>query len=471
MSSVAKQLAIQPNEGGSSLLKNWLESLPKQQAGDTPDWLHAIRNEAAAALARCGLPHRKVEDWRYVSLQPLDRQEWRIPAAADCLTQADEHRAAAFSVEYQNFVAGNLRVLLKGAVPVRIEGCADGVQVSSLKAVLGRDDSSAGWREALQGELSLQLQGGASQAFSLLNSASLEHGLVIEVEAGMDAGILSLEWQSAAASQATVHSPRVLVRLAAGARLELREALVSNSAGDGLLNRVVQIELGKDAQLQHVRLQEAGMQVHDFSRVTVAQQTGSAYRYTGFELGGGMVRQEMHTELRGEGAECSLAAAFVGMAERVIDHHLCIEHIAGKFQSEQFLLGALAGHSRGVFNGKAIIRPGADGSRVRQSNANLLLSDLAEMNTKPELEIYADEVEASHGATVGQLDESAAFYLRSRGISERQARQMLTAAFCRAVAERLDDVELAEFLVQRLDAAMPREIEQTDPPARRDNGK
>jgi Fe-S cluster assembly protein SufD len=115
----------------------------------------------------------------------------------------------------------------------------------------------------------------------------------------------------------------------------------------------------------------------------------------------------------------------------------------------------LGGRSRGVFNGKAVIRAGADGSRARQSNANLLLSREAEMDTKPELEIYADEVEASHGATVGQLDETAVFYLRSRGLSQATARRMLTTAFCRAVADRLDDRELAGPIADLLERAMP----------------
>jgi Fe-S cluster assembly protein SufD len=122
----------------------------------------------------------------------------------------------------------------------------------------------------------------------------------------------------------------------------------------------------------------------------------------------------------------------------------------------------LGGRSKGVFNGKALIRPGADGSSVRQSNANLLLSDLAEMNTKPELEIYADEVEASHGATVGQLDEQALFYMQARGIGEDDARRILTGAFCRAIGARLSDRKLVEQVEKLLDAAMPGLEEQSE---------
>jgi Fe-S cluster assembly protein SufD len=132
---------------------------------------------------------------------------------------------------------------------------------------------------------------------------------------------------------------------------------------------------------------------------------------------------------------------------------VCVEHLAPGCTSEQFFRGVLGGRSRGVFNGRALIQRGADGSCVRQSNANLLLSPLAEMDTKPELEIYADEVEASHGATVGQLDEAAVFYLRSRGLSEDEARRMLTSAFCRAVTDRVADPDLSARIAELLDAA------------------
>ena len=155
------------------------------------------------------------------------------------------------------------------------------------------------------------------------------------------------------------------------------------------------------------------------------------------------------------GAEADFNGAFVLDRKRLVDNHVSVDHASPACSSTQFFRGVLGGSSRGVFNGRALIRPGADESSVKQSNANLLLSALAEMDTKPELEIYADEVEASHGATVGQLDEAAIFYLRSRGLSDAQARRMLTAAFCHAVTDRLDDRSLAERLSGMLDEAMP----------------
>jgi Fe-S cluster assembly protein SufD len=188
---------------------------------------------------------------------------------------------------------------------------------------------------------------------------------------------------------------------------------------------------------------------------SIEQSARSIYQYSGFDLGGGLVRHALSARLAGAGAETGFDGAFVLDRKRHVDNHVSVDHAATGCSSKQFFRGVLGGSSRGVFNGRALIRPGADGSSVRQSNANLLLSPLAEMDTKPELEIYADEVEARHGATVGQLDETAIFYLRSRGLSEDQARRILTMAFCHAVTDRLKDRNLAERISTMIDTAMP----------------
>jgi Fe-S cluster assembly protein SufD len=222
---------------------------------------------------------------------------------------------------------------------------------------------------------------------------------------------------------------------------------------------VLQFELAAEAHLHHVMLQSDCLQNVLLTSAEVIQRERSSYQFSGFDLGGGLVRHAINCRLAGQGASAMLNGAFLSDGSRHVDYHVCVDHQAPGCSSEQFFRGVLGGHSHGVFNGKALIRRGADGSRVRQSNANLLLSPFAEIDTKPELEIYADEVEASHGATVGQLDEQAVFYMRSRGLEEEEARRMLTSAFCRTVTERLGDAVLAERIDRLLEAAMP----QTDP--------
>jgi Fe-S cluster assembly protein SufD len=240
-----------------------------------------------------------------------------------------------------------------------------------------------------------------------------------------------------------------------GAELKIIEQF--ESAGDtaNALNVVTQADLGDGAVLKHVRVQRESEGVVLLTSTSVEQAPGSTYRYSGFDLGGGLVRHELDTKLAGPGAEAGFDGAFILDRKRHVDNHISVDHASPGCTSTQFFRGVLGGSSRGVFSGRALIRPGADESKVQQSNANLLLSPLAEMDTKPELEIYADEVEASHGATVGQLDEAAIFYLRTRGLSDSQARRMLTAAFCHAVTDRLEDRTLAERLSEMIDAAMP----------------
>jgi Fe-S cluster assembly protein SufD len=302
--------------------------------------------------------------------------------------------------------------------------------------------------------------GGPTHAFTALNTAFIDRAQVLHVARGVDAGRLLLQWTFSDAAAGRLDFARLFVLLDEGARLDLVEQFESGAARSGALNVMLQARLGAVAQLTHTRVQREADDAMLFTSSMVEQGADSRYRYHGFDLGGGLVRHELYVELMGEGAASDLGGACVLDHRRHGETRISVDHAAPNCVSEQFFRSVLGGRSRGVFNGRAQIREGADGSSVRQSNANLLLSPLAEMDTKPELEIYADEVEASHGATVGQLDETAVFYLRSRGLSDAAARRLLTAAFCHAVSDRLEDRELAGRIGALLDAAMPEASQQ-----------
>jgi Fe-S cluster assembly protein SufD len=278
---------------------------------------------------------------------------------------------------------------------------------------------------------------------------------VLHVAAGVDAGRLLLQWTFSGQASERLDFARLFLLLDDGARLDLVEQYESAPDTAGALNVMLQARLGRAARLDLTRVQRETDEAVLLTATSVEQAADSRFRYHGFDLGGGLVRHELYAELMGEGARADLGGACVLDGSRHGETRIAVDHAAPGCASEQFFRGVLGGRSRGVFNGRALIRKGADGSSVRQSNANLLLSPLAEMDTKPELEIYADEVEASHGATVGQLDETAVFYLRSRGLSDAEARRILTGAFCQAVTARLADRGLAERIGALLDAAMP----------------
>jgi Fe-S cluster assembly protein SufD len=334
------------------------------------------------------------------------------------------------------------------------DGCARvDVELPPGVRVLGLSDGLRQSEELLRPMLEATQLSGRDRALEALNTAQLEQGLLVHVAAGVDAGRLLLRWAGTGGTR-VFNQFRLVIALEKGARLHLLEQHQDESDRPQLLNLVTQITLASGAEMQHLRLQRESEESVLLTSAAVEQGEASAYRYFAFDLGSGLVRHEHRVELTGETATTSLNGAYVLYGQRHADNHVSVHHGAANCRSEQFYRGVLGGRSRGVFNGRTLIREGADGSSVQQSNANLLLSRHAEIDTKPELEIYADEVEASHGATVGQLDESAVFYLRTRGLGDIEARGMLTAAFCRAVSDRLQDADLSEALSDQLDQAM-----------------
>jgi Fe-S cluster assembly protein SufD len=421
-----------------NLAGKWADEIALLERPDGPDWLTALRDEAVESFTAHGLPHRKVEAWKYTPLK-------RLESSAPALTVKAEKAAPAWSEEPLLPDATTCIDIIDGFPTAEISGLPQGVTVTPFSGALDR------FEERIRGLAGRVDVAGPGRAFAALNTAFIHQGLVVHVAAGIDAGSLLLRWACSRADGSQFTPFRLFVLLDEGAKLEL----VEQHSGGGALNLLVQAELATGSTMTHVRVQNQPEEAVLLT-ATLAQQAGdSLYRYRGFDLGGGLVRHELNTELAGTGAHADLAGACVLDGTRHGDNHVGVDHGARDCSSEQFFRCVLGGRSRGVFNGRALIREGADGSSVTQSNANLLLSRLAEMDTKPELEIYADEVEASHGATVGQLDESAVFYLRSRGLSEAEARRLLTAAFCHAVTSRLENEVLAEKIGEMIDAAMP----------------
>lgn len=424
------------------LLDRWAEDFGAWKQPLGPEWLHELRDEAASSLQASGLPGRKTEAWKYT---PMRRLEALSPAIT---SPADQPPVPHFPEGICESPAAALDIgdgALRGDVPELPAG-------TTVLPLWEAMETFGGRLESLLASVDLE---GPSRAFSALNTAFLHQGLLIHVAGDHDAGTLLLRWAFSAEGTPRMGNFRLVLLLDPGARLKLVEQFESGGKTANALNVVVQADLGERAELSQLRVQCESDDAVLFTSTSVEQAAESVYRYSGFDLGGGLVRHELATRLAGSGARAAFDGAFVLDRKRHADNHVSVDHAAPGCASTQFFRGVLGGSSRGVFNGRALIRPGADGSSVQQSNANLLLSEQAEMDTKPELEIYADEVEASHGATVGQLDETAVFYLRTRGLGEQQARRMLTAAFCRAVTDRLEDPSLAERIAARLDAAMP----------------
>ncbi len=425
------------------LVEQWSKELSASAGVSDPAWLGELKEQAAAQFAVAGLPNRKTEAWKYTPLRMLEQMAPRFLDATDTAAQTGRFpeplcRAGAGMVEISD---GRLH----GPLPETTAGLT----------LLSLVEGLAEFGDALQRVLGSADVAGPGNAFMALNTAFLQRGLVVHVGENVDAGALLIRYALSGSDPARIGNFRLVVLLAPGSQLDLVEQFESTAPTAGALNLVTQVDLAEGSRLGHVRVQNESDDVVLLTSTSVEQASRSKYRYSGFDLGGGLVRHALGARLAGEAADCAFDGAFVLDRKRHVDNHISVDHAAPGCSSNQFFRGVLGGSSRGVFNGRALIRPGADGSSVRQSNANLLLSALAEMDTKPELEIYADEIEASHGATVGQLDETAVFYLRSRGLSEDQARRILTMAFCHAVTDRLDDRVLAARISVMIDSAMP----------------
>ena len=377
-----------------------------------PQWLRAERRTAADRLRREGLPSKKTESWRFTPARALVDGEFE---------RSDQPISGLLS-----------------SAPV-------GVTVRSIREVL---DSQPG---LLEGRLNLA---GEPTHFAALNTALFADGLWIDVPAGVAVETpIELGHAASSSSGASVAYPRVLVTLGANAELTLVEAYAGNGTSQ-LINSVVEVDLERNASLSHVRVHEnAGFQV---GRVDVRQAADSRYRSTVVTLGGALLRFDVRCLLQGRGAECQLDGAYLVEGEDHVDHHTLVEHQAPHCRSDQTYRGIAAGRGTAVFDGIVVVHRDAQKTEAHQENRNLLLSDTATVHTKPHLEIDADDVVCSHGATVGSLDADQLFYLRARGIPEDLAHAMLTYAFVESIVDRVGHEPTRERMREALLARIPR---------------
>jgi len=377
------------------------------------------------------LPTTRDEDWKYTDLSRAREitSRWLDAGAETVAAEIDDEIARITgSIDATWFVIANGELRLPGGAP--------GITAERL------DDLPA-----------------ADSALAELNSALLVDGLRVRIDGapGKPVGLLFIDGAAdAAASQA-----RVEIEFAAGAKGDVVEYHASQGAHDHYANTMVAITVGDNADAAHLRIQSRNLQHVQTTHTTV--NTGRDARFTsaGFDLGGGLVRNDIVIGIFNPGAEVSFDGLYLAGEGQHIDNHTRVDHRVGPATSRQEYRGILNGRCRCVWNGKAIVHEGADGTDADQANHNLLLSEKAEIDAKPELEIYTDDVKCSHGTTVGQLDETALFYLRSRGLTRQHAKQVLTHAFAAGLVSRVP-VESAKAAVSELVEARLKEIIHSD---------
>lgn len=417
-----------------------------QLPGSGIGWLDAARRENLDAFVAGGLPDTRVEAWKYTALRALGQRRFAI---ADAQATSRAIDASAFDVPGIDgpslvFVNGVFRADLS-----RIDALPKGLDLQPLSVALRGD------AEPLRFALSRHYREGGD-AFARLNAALAADGVVLRVAAGARIGTtVRLLFIGASADVDVASHVRHVIELGEGAELSLIEQHVAAGPHQHLGTQVADVVLRKGARLRHVTLQNAseGSTLVRHDSVQLDEDAHAAFHV--MELGGALVRHDLHAVLVGDRSRLDTRGVFVLNGRQHVDTQMSIRHAALNTASESVWRGVADGRSRGVFRGAIVVAEGADGSDASLSSKNLLLSGQAEIDTKPELEIYADEVKAAHGATVGQLDERSLFYLRSRGIPLAQARSILTTAFCRAVFESIPEQALREYIDNQLMSQLP----------------
>lgn len=407
-----------------------LERVPGALAGHDIPWVIQARQAAFARFALQGFPTRRDEEWKYTDLSMLKRRASLAPdhIPPDPSSEAALH-AWALAEEGTHllvFVNGHFSEELSAIGPL-----PQGVRLESLASLL--DEGSEMPRPYFEGS--------EYTVFGALNTAFATDGVVITLPQGvqLDEPIYLL---FIASGHGVAIYPRVIVQAAAGARATVVEHYMGTLDTHNFTDAVTQLTLAPGADIQHYKLLHEGPAAMHIAGIHAEQEAGSRFVSHSFALGGHLGRNDITARLLDADCHCTLNGLYLLDDKQHMDHHTRIDHLAPDGTSRESYRGILDGASHGVFNGKVIVHPNALRTNADQSNRNLLLSRQAEIDTKPQLEIFADDVRCTHGATVGQLDEEALFYLRSRGIEGELAKSMLIYGFARDIIDRVEPAAL-----------------------------
>ncbi len=402
----------------------------------------ALREQRAAALkllAAEGLPTTRHEDWKYTDLKAVYaiNETWLKEAA---LWSAPAESATDITATVADIDADWL--VIRNGLPV-----ADSIDRFSKAGITVERLAATG------------ISAMSTNPIAALNLAQLTDGLRISVEGDLtDARPIGLLFIDEADGTSVANS-RIEIRVAANARAQFVEFHHSGQVGQHFANSVIDLETGSSSVVDLVRLQDRAPTEHLTTHLTIKPAEDSHVRIAGFDLGGALVRHDVTADLSQTGARVDIAGLYLADEKQHIDNHTRVDHRVGPAESSQIYKGILSGRARAVWNGKAVVHVGADGTNAEQANHNILLSRRAEVDTKPELEIYAEDVRCSHGTTVGALDERALFYLRSRGLDQPAARALLVRAFAQQIVQSIPINNIEEAVGERVATRVAQLIE------------
>ena len=404
-------------------------------------WLDALRAEGRR-LSADGLPSTRLESWKYTSLAPLAALDFEPPAApAEALGEADLGLDAFAAAD------GPLLVFVNGRLSARysrFDALSQGLRIVGLAQGLADDPAQV---ETLIGGTA-PLNGDPMAAF---NTAFAADGCIVETEPGVDMEKpVRLRFVAAPGSEPLAYHPRVIVRLGAGSRLTLVESHEGPAEGVTWSNPFVDVQVSERAALSHVKLQVEGEGAYHTALTEAALAGEGRYESHLLALGARLARHEIHVRFDGEGARCDLRGGYLARGSQHVDNTTVINHAVPHCESREVYKGVLDDTARGVFQGRIVVRKDAQKTDGHQLSRTLLLSPKAEIDTKPELEIYADDVKCSHGATAGEPEADQLFYLRSRGLDRRTALALIVEGFMGELLDEIGDEPVRAAMAARV---------------------
>ena len=432
-------------------LQPWIATLEGRPQGAVR-WVQELRDKAAARFSALGFPTVRDEDWRFTNISPIASTEFQI--AADAPVRSSELDALPYTTAPYRITVVNG---LFSAALSRLHDLPKGVRAGSLAAAAtGHSDVVPRY----YGQLA-EFHG---RSFVALNTALAGDGAYLYIPDGLivEAPIEILFISAGDSASRAMSQARTLIVAGERSQVRIVETYAATRGGTYFTNSVTEVFAGENAVVDHYKVQQEGLEAFHVATMQVNAQRSANVSSHSFSLGGRLVRNDVNAVLDGEGAEVTLNGLYLADGDRLVDNHTVIDHAKAHCPSHEIYKGIIGGNARAVFNGKIIVRQDAQKTDAKQTNRALLLSDSASINTKPQLEIFADDVKCTHGATIGQLDEEAIFYLRARGLTYFEARDLLIHAFAGEVIDRVRIDDLRRGLEAELYAQLAKDLAEID---------
>jgi Fe-S cluster assembly protein SufD len=409
-----------------------------------PDWLRASRDEAMRRFAANGFPTTRHEDWRFTNISPIAETEFAASGPQPTVAQIASFLFPEANPHTAVVAGGRFSAELSS-----LDGLPAGVVIGSLADAItsGHAEVAAALTTLAKGD----------HPFAWLNTGLFEDGVFVHVPDGaVVERPIQIHIASDAATDPVATHPRVLIVAGERSQASFIESYGGPEGQTYFINAITEVAVAAGAVVHHVKVQRDSRTAFHVSGTFATLQRASVFSSYAISFGGRIVRNDVTAVLDGEGAEATLNGLYLADGDRLVDNHTVIDHAKAHCPSHEVYKGVLGGKARAVFNGKIFVRQDAQKTNAKQTNKALLLSDDAQINTKPQLEIFADDVKCTHGAAIGQLDEDALFYLRARGLSRLEARDMLIRAFAGEVLQQVHPAAIRNRLEQLMVDALPR---------------